>query len=123
MAKIIKIPSFYDKRGTLSVIDNLLPFEIKRFYYIYDIKEKRGGHAHKRNRQLLICLFGSCEVFVCNKDGQNETFLLDSPSKGLLLEAKDWHTMDNFKENSVLLVLASEPYDEDDYIVERICDD
>lgn len=118
MACIIKLPSFHDERGSLTVIEKILPYDVKRVYYIYNITNKRGGHRHIKTSQALISLNGSCEVFV--DDGSiQETFLLDNPSKCLIVEPKDWHTMDKFAEGTVLLVLSSEYYDEDDYIVER----
>ncbi|MDU2359741.1 MAG: FdtA/QdtA family cupin domain-containing protein [Campylobacter concisus] len=118
MAYIIDLPTFKDERGWLTVMEKLFPFEIKRFYCIYDVAQKRGGHRHKKTVQALICVGGSCEVYV--NDGQKkETFLLDSHSKCLLLEPEDWHTMDKFTKGSTLLVFASEFYDKDDYIDEE----
>ena len=118
MAHLIILPTFSDERGVLTVVEKLLPFEIKRFYYIYDVKGERGGHRHKKTTQALISLGGSCEIYVNNGEYE-ETFLLDSPSKCLILEPKDWHTMDKFETNTTLLVFASEYYDVDDYIDER----
>ena len=118
MAYIINLPTFKDETGSLTVVEKLLPFDIKRFYYIYDVNAIRGGHRHKTNRQALITLGGSCEIYVHN--GEHEkTFILDTPSKCLILEPKDWHTMDNFSKGSTLLVFASEFYDVNDYIDEK----
>jgi hypothetical protein len=118
MAEIINLPVFSNNTGNLTVIEKVLPFEIKRVYYIYDAIGKRGGHRHKKNRQALICLNGSCEIYVNN--GLNESiFLLDSPQKCLLLDTIDWHTMDKFSKGSILLVCASDYYDVDDYIDEE----
>ncbi len=115
MARIINLPTFGDSRGNLTVVEKILPFEIKRFYYIYDVTNKRGGHRHKKTIQALICLGGNCEIYV--HDGEKEeTILLDSPSKCLILDPNDWHTMDNFSKGSTLLVFSSEFYDRDDYI-------
>lgn len=118
MAYIIDLPTFKDERGGLTVIEKLLPFEIKRFYCIYDVTQKRGGHRHKKTIQALICLGGSCEVYV-NDGLKKEIFLLDRPSKCLLLKPEDWHTMDKFTKGSTLLVFASEFYNKDDYISEE----
>ncbi len=118
MAYIIELPTFSDKRGKLTVIEKVLPFEIKRVYYIYETKDKRGGHRHKKNTQALICLNGSCEIYI-NDGFKKETVKLDKPSKCLILEPKDWHTMDNFTDGAILLVLASEYYDINDYIDEE----
>lgn len=118
MAYIITLPTFKDERGNLTVVEKVIPFEIKRFYYIYDATNKRGGHRHKKTIQALISLGGSCEIYVNNGDNE-ETFLLDIPNKCLILDPKDWHTMDNFSKGSTLLVFSSEFYDINDYIDER----
>ncbi|MBP8626192.1 MAG: FdtA/QdtA family cupin domain-containing protein [Syntrophorhabdaceae bacterium] len=118
MAFIIHLPTFEDSRGKLTIIEKALPFEIKRVYYIYNATAKRGGHRHKKNVQALICLKGGCEIFV-NDGKKKETFYLDSPDKCLIVETKDWHTMDKFKDDAILLVLASEYYDVTDYIDEE----
>lgn len=115
MATIINLPTFGDERGQLTVVEKMLPFEMKRFYYIYNVTDQRGGHRHHKTRQALICLGGSCEVFV--NDGKTKIdFILDTPSKCLIVEPEDWHTMDKFSEGSTLLVFASEFYDVNDYI-------
>lgn len=107
------------ENGYLSFIEsnNNIPFEIKRIYYVYDVplNTKRGMHAHKRLQQFLWCPFGSIEVII--DDGKvKSTYLLDSPQKGLLVLAGDWHDMYWKKENSVLCVVASDYYNEEDYI-------
>ncbi|MEM4655053.1 MAG: FdtA/QdtA family cupin domain-containing protein, partial [Thermosphaera sp.] len=79
---------------------------------------KRGGHRHKKNMQALIAVSGKCEVFV-NDGEKKQTFSLDQPNKMLILECKDWHTMDKFSKDCVLIVLASEYYDKNDYIDEE----
>jgi hypothetical protein len=117
MAYILDLPTFEDERGSLTVVEKLLPFKIKRFYYIYGVSEKRGGHRHKITIQALISLGGSCEIYV-NNGKKEETFLLNTPKKCLILEPKDWHTMDKFSKGSTLLVFSSEYYDKDDYIDE-----
>lgn len=118
MAYIIDLPVFSDERGSLTVVEKILPFEIKRFYYIYDVSSKRGGHRHKKTIQALICLGGSCEVNV-NNGAKEESFSLESSDKCLILEAKDWHTMDKFTQRAILLVFASEYYSKEDYIDEK----
>lgn len=118
MAYIIELPTFTDDRGILTVVEKKFPFEIKRFYYIYDVSLKRGGHRHKKTIQALISLGGSCEIYV--NDGKNEdVFLLDTPNKCLILDPKDWHTMDKFSKGTTLLVFSSEYYSKDDYIDEE----
>lgn len=118
MAYIIELASFCDRSGSLTVLEKVLPFDIKRVYYMYDISLQRGGHRHKKTIQALIALNGSCEVFVENGN-KKETFVLDSNNKCLLVNPEDWHTMDNFSKRTILLVLASEYYDAEDYIEER----
>ena len=118
MGYIFELPTFSDNRGNLTVVEKLLPFDIKRFYYIYDVTSKRGGHRHKKTIQALICLGGSCEVYI-NNNIKEETIILDSPNKCLILNPEDWHTMDKFTKGSILLVFSSEFYDKDDYIDEE----
>lgn len=122
MAHLINLPTYSDERGTLTVMEKLLPFEIKRFYCIYNVTSRRGGHRHRKTIQALVCLGGSCEVYV-NDGLKEETVLLDSPSKCLILQPEDWHTMDNFSHGSTLLVFSSEYYDKDDYIYEEYRED
>lgn len=121
MAYLINLVNFKDTRGNLTVLDNteeLLPFKIKRVFYIYGVDESiRGGHRHKETIQAAICIKGSCVV--TNDDGQkNEAFLLDDPSKCLILETKDWHQMKDFTHDAILLVFASTYFDDSDYIFE-----
>lgn len=121
MAKLLDLQTKSDSRGSLTVIDDIaaaLPFSVKRVFYIYDVDSSvRGGHRHKETYQAAICLNGSCVV--CNDDGEVESeFVLDAPSKCLILEPKDWHQMKSFSTGAVFLVFASESYDPDDYIFE-----
>ena len=115
MAEIINIPSFNDIRGDLYVIEKFLSFEIKRIYFIKNGNGIRGGHKHKKTYQALICLEGSCIVSV-KTNKMTSDFILNEPSKCLLLEPHDWHEMGKFSKNSILLVIASEYYDKQDYI-------
>lgn len=117
MAYFIEIPMFSDNTGKLCVVEDLLPFSVKRIYYIFDVSAKRGGHRHEKTIQGLICLSGSCKVFVNNGIEKN-IYILDSPNKCLIVKSEDWHTMDDFSEAATLLVLASEYYNIDDYIDE-----
>jgi hypothetical protein len=118
MAHIVELPTFEDETGNLTVVEKILPFDIKRFYCIYNVINQRGGHRHIKTTQALISLGGNCEVYV-NNGKKEETFILDSPNKCLILNPKDWHTMNNFSKNSTLLVFASEFYDKNDYIDEK----
>jgi dTDP-4-dehydrorhamnose 3,5-epimerase-like enzyme len=102
--------------GQLSIFEDF-PFDIKRIFYIYNtsLGVIRGHHAHKKIRQILIAVSGKCIVSLDNLS-RKEDVVLDSPSKALLLEPNDWHTMHSFTDDCVLLVLASEKYDESDYL-------
>ena len=116
MAKLIDLKTFTDVRGNLTVIEKIIPFEIKRIFYIYGVDNSvRGGHRHHKTIQAAICLQGSC--IISNNDGtKKEEFLLDNPSRCLILEPKDWHQMQNFSTNAILMILASEYFDPKDYI-------
>jgi len=118
MAYLIDLKTFTDTRGNLTVIEKSIPFDIKRIFYIYSVDNSaRGGHRHKKTIQAAICLQGSCNI---NNDNGKEksVFVLDKPSKCLVLEPEDWHTMDNFSADAILMVLASEYFDQSDYIFE-----
>jgi len=118
MAYIINLKTFTDLRGNLTVVENILPFQIKRIFYIYGVDGSiRGGHRHKKTVQAAICIKGRCKIF--NNNSKNkEVFTLDKPYKCLILECKDWHKMYDFSKNAILMVLASENFNEDDYIFE-----
>ena len=94
-----------------------IPFAFKRVYYTYGVKEGiiRGHHAHKALEQLLICVYGAIEI-MCDDGKKKEYTVLDDPAKGLYVGKGIWHAMKWLKDDSVLLVLASEYYDESDYI-------
>ena len=118
MAHLIDLKTIIDSSGSLTVIDKSLPFEIKRVFYIYSVKGKRGGHKHKKTIQGMVCLTGSCEILV-ESNQMKETFLLNSPNKCLILNPEDWHEMNHFSEGTILLVLSSEYFDPQDYINEK----
>ena len=118
MAHIINIQTFKDSRGILTVLDNIVPFDIKRLFYIYSVDNTdRGGHRHHETHQAAICIQGSCEI--TNNNGRTtEIFTLDNPEKCLILLPEDWHVMHNFSADAILLVLASTAFDPKDYIYE-----
>jgi len=117
-AKIIEIPKVHDTRGNLSVIENeVIPFEMKRVYYLYDVPSgsKRGGHSHKEQQEFLVALSGSFDVVL--HDGQNQKKItLNKPNQGLLIPSGLWRELENFSSGSVCLVIASDVFLEADYI-------
>jgi dTDP-4-dehydrorhamnose 3,5-epimerase-like enzyme len=119
MAKLISLKTFTDQRGNLTVIEKVIPFEIKRLFYIYGVDDSvRGGHRHHKTIQAAICLKGNC--IIANDDGlTRHEFILDTPDKCLILEPKDWHEMHGFSRDAILMVLASEYFSEEDYIREK----
>lgn len=118
MAYILPLNQFKDARGTLTVVEKIIPFDIKRVYYIQHVDDGvRGGHRHKESIQALICISGSC-VISNNNSEQKDEFLLNSSNQCLILMPEDWHTMHTFSHDAVLLVLASTLYDKNDYIDE-----
>lgn len=119
LVKLIDLPSLGDDRGGLVALEGnkTVPFDIKRVYYIFGSKPDvtRGFHAHKALKQVAVCVSGSCRMLL--DDGrEKEAVLLDSPTKGLIIEDLVWREMHCFTPDCVLLVLASEHYDEADYI-------
>ncbi|MFQ5821528.1 MAG: FdtA/QdtA family cupin domain-containing protein [Candidatus Heimdallarchaeota archaeon] len=117
--KIIELPKIADRRGNLTFIEENrhIPFEIKRVYYLYDVPggETRAGHAHKHLEQFMIAASGSFDVIL--DDGfSRERFHLNRSYYGLYIPSMIWRELDNFSSGSVCLVLASEYYNEEDYI-------
>ncbi len=114
-----QFPPHGDDRGQLIAIEAMkdLPFEVKRVYYIYDTlaNVRRGFHAHRNLQQILICVHGSCMIHLDDGTDTAEV-LLDKPYEGLYIANDMWREMYDFSEGAVLLVLASEYYDEADYI-------
>ncbi|MBT8245462.1 MAG: WxcM-like domain-containing protein [Winogradskyella sp.] len=117
--KLIDIPKIKDIRGNLSVIEkDILPYPIKRVYYLYDVPSGsyRGGHAHKEQFEFLIALSGSFNVSLSDVDGNKTSITLNKPDEGLLIPNMIWRELDNFSSGSVCLVIASDLFSEDDYI-------
>ncbi|WP_396178657.1 sugar 3,4-ketoisomerase [Flavobacterium sp.] len=117
---LISIPKIEDNRGNLSVIENdVLPFEMKRVYYLYDVPSgaERGGHAHKNLKQFLVALSGSFDV-ILNNGKESQKVTLNKPFEGLLINPGIWRELNNFSSGSVCLVIASAVFDESDYIRE-----
>ena len=117
--KIIQFQQHGDNRGQLVALENgkEIPFDIKRVYYMYETGQgvRRGFHAHKSLQQILICTSGSCKIHL--DDGyETAEITLDKPFEGLLIKNNLWREMYDFSSDAVLMVLASEMYDESDYI-------
>ncbi|MCF0056694.1 FdtA/QdtA family cupin domain-containing protein [Dyadobacter sp. CY356] len=118
MPTLLQLDTFNSDSGNLTVFEKVMPGTIKRVFYIYGASEmSRGGHRHHTAWNALICLHGSCHIY--NNDGiLEEHYTLNSPTTCLILEPKDWHVMDSFSEDAILLVLSNEYYDRADYIDE-----
>lgn len=117
--KIITLPRISDPRGNLTFVEQTrhIPFDIKRVYYLYDVPggESRGGHAHRALEQFIVAAAGSFEVSIT--DGQErETVTLNKPFEGLYVPRMVWRDIQNFSSGAVCLVLASDYYDENDYV-------
>lgn len=109
------LPTFADSRGALTVLEGVLPFSIARTYWIYGSDgQTRGGHRHHKTRQALIAISGTVTIYM-NDGVISDNIELNSPSRCLLVEPKDWHTM-TFGKGAVLLVISSHPYDRSEYI-------
>jgi hypothetical protein len=118
MAKLISLKTYTDFRGNLTVIEKVIPFDIKRIFYIYGVDGSvRGGHRHHTSLQAAICLNGCCTI--SNDDGKfKQDYILDTPDKCLIIYPEDWHNMHNFTPDAFLMVLASTHFDPSDYIYE-----
>jgi dTDP-4-dehydrorhamnose 3,5-epimerase-like enzyme len=122
LIKIVKIPQLGDERGQLSVVEfgKTLPFLVRRIYWIHGTKPgvSRGFHAHKKLHQLCVCVAGSVRISLF--DGKKEeSVVLDSSLKGLLIGPSLWREMHDFSPDCVLMVFADAEYDEADYIRDR----
>ena len=116
---LVSLPKINDPRGNLTFIENSIhiPFDIKRVYYLYDIPggSDRGSHAHKNLHQFIVAMSGSFDIEL--DDGINKRrFHLNRSYYGLYVCPMMWRLVDNFSSGAVCMVLASEPYSEEDYI-------
>ena len=114
-ASIIELPKILDERGNLSFIEecNHVPFKIARVDWVYDVPggQRRDGHAYRRNQELIVALSGSFDVQL----GSGEVYSLNRSYYGLYVPAGTWRELKNFSTNSLAMILASEPYNPDDY--------
>lgn len=116
--EIISLPKIEDVRGNISVIEkNILPYPIKRVYYLYDVPSRaaRGGHAHKQQQEFLIPISGSFDVVLDNSEDKT-IVTLNKPDIGLLIKTNVWRELENFSSGAVCLVISSGEFDESDYI-------
>ncbi len=120
MAYMIKLKSFPDKRGRLTPVDGILPFEMKRLYYISNVMEEaeRGGHYHKETIEAIFCVNGSFTVTVNNGQTRTDYFLNDH-TQCLVLEPLEWHRIHNFSMGAILMGVASTNFDKSDYFLEE----
>ena len=117
--QLVDVPKILDERGNLSFIEELnhIPFQIKRTYWIYDVPggEVRGGHAYKTLHEFIVALSGSFDVVL--DDGKTKkTYSLNRSYYGLYIPNMIWRSIENFSTNSLCMILASEKYDENDYV-------
>ena len=119
---IIELPRISDARGNLTFIESgpHIPFDIKRVYYLYDVPggSDRGEHAHKNLHQFVICMSGSFDIRL-DDGSEQKRFHMNRSYYGLYICPMMWRYLDNFSSGSVCMVLASETYDEADYIRDR----
>lgn len=116
MAQLYQLKTFSSSNGNLTVFEDIIPGTIQRVFYIYEAGQAaRAGHRHRQAWNALICVSGSCRIYTNN--GQEETFFhLSNPKECLVLKPEDWHIMDEFSSDAILLVVSNQPYDKDDYI-------
>ncbi|MDG1841285.1 MAG: FdtA/QdtA family cupin domain-containing protein [Crocinitomicaceae bacterium] len=116
---LLSFPKISDERGNLTYIQYFdhIPFEIKRVYWLYDVPsgQTRGGHAFKLQNEVVIALSGSFQVYLT--DGiSEETYLLNRPNQGLYIPKMTWRQFRNFSTNTVVLIITSDLFNEEDYI-------
>jgi hypothetical protein len=116
--RLVSLPRISDGRGSLGFIQPgpLLPFEIRRVYYLYDVPagQERGAHGHRKLQQLMVAVAGAVDV-ECDDGRERRTFRLTSPDVGLYVTPMIWRNLTSFQPGTICLVVASEPYDEADY--------
>lgn len=119
LIKTINFKSLGDERGSLVSLEvnKSIPFSVRRVYYIFNPEEgvSRGFHAHRKLKQVAICIQGSCR-FIIDNGKKREEIVLEGAEKGLLIEDLTWREMHDFSSDCILIILADEWYDESDYI-------
>lgn len=120
MPQLIELITHTNESGSLTVFEKVLPGDIKRAFYIYGTSgdKQRGKHSHIKATNALIPVSGSCRITVTNLEGE-QVFHLNTPNQCLILKPGDWHIMDEFSTNAVLLVMSDSYYDKDDYVFNK----
>jgi UDP-2-acetamido-3-amino-2,3-dideoxy-glucuronate N-acetyltransferase len=117
--QIVRLPLIEDDRGSLvfAEVEQLLPFTPQRFFVVHSVPDRqvRGEHAHKELHEFVVALKGSVKINIMNNDGERE-FLLNDPTMGLHIPPKTWRILSDYSDDAILLVLASDKYDADDYV-------
>lgn len=114
MKRFLSVKVKSDNRGSLVVIEKVIPFKIKRLFYLYDLKKTRGEHYHKKNKLALFCINGECEIKI-KKNKNIKTYNLKNKNQILLIYPNEWHSIHSKKKNTIIFVFASEYYDKKDY--------
>lgn len=116
MPKLYNLKTISDHRGDLTVLEEELHYPVKRVFFLHNLTlgETRGGHGHFKTLMTIICLKGSCDIYINNGDLKN-TFSLSSPSQALYIDPQDWHLIKNASSDAIIAVFASELYDKNDY--------
>jgi dTDP-4-dehydrorhamnose 3,5-epimerase-like enzyme len=119
LIQLVEFPILGDDRGSLVVMEGnkSISFEVKRIYYIFGTQDgvARGFHAHKELEQIAVCVSGQCRMIMDDGICKEEVWL-DAPNKAIRIDKMIWHEMHDFSSDCVLLVVASDHYDESDYI-------
>ena len=114
MKRFLKIKIISDDRGSLGVIEKLIPYKIKRIFYLFNLKKIRGEHYHKKNRLALLCLNGECDIQK-KKKNYKKTYKLENQKKILFIHPYEWHSIHFKKKNTIIIAFASQYYDKRDY--------
>jgi len=121
--KILSLPKIKDDRGNLTFLQEHthIPFKIERVFWTYDVPggQQRGGHAYKKQEEIIIALSGSFDVVITKNDGSNETFQLNRSYNAIYIPSKTWRHIENHSTNAVSLHLSSHKYDGNDYIRDK----
>ncbi|MFN8346661.1 MAG: FdtA/QdtA family cupin domain-containing protein [Spirosomataceae bacterium] len=120
MPQLIELNAYGSEEGRLTVFEKILPGDIKRIFYIYGVNsdQERAKHGHLKAWNALVCVSGSCRIQVTYNQ-QETAYVLNEPTKCLILHPGDWHIMDQFTSDAILLVMSNEYYDKNDYFFDK----